>query len=299
MERRILGKTGMAVSALGLGTSEIGYEDMPPDAIGRVLGSALDAGLNVIDTAACYGGAEEAIGRAIGARRKEYFILTKCGHSSGLSHRDWSPALVESSIERSLRRLRTDRIDLVQLHGPSDEVLRSGEVIAALKRARDRGLTRFIGYSGDGDGAMLAVKSSEFDTLQISVSIADQEAIDGAIAEAARLGMGIIAKRPIANAVWVKPAGGGLDSYFRPYRDRLKRLDYDFLKAPVRDSVATALRFTLSVPGVHTAIVGTTQPGRWQHNAEAVDSGLLPKTDYDAIRERWRAVAKRTWVGQR
>jgi aryl-alcohol dehydrogenase-like predicted oxidoreductase len=187
----------------------------------------------------------------------------------------------------------------VQLHGPTDEVLRRGEVTAALKRARDRGLTRFIGYSGDGEGAMIAVKSGDFDTLQISVSIADQEAIDGAIAEAALRGMGVIAKRPIANAVWVKPAGSWLDSYFRPYRDRLKRLDYDFLKASARESVAMALRFTLSVPGVHTAIVGTTRPGRWQHNADAIAAGPLPKSDYEMIRERWRTVAKPNWVGQR
>jgi aryl-alcohol dehydrogenase-like predicted oxidoreductase len=94
MERRIFGKTAMAVSALGLGSSEIGYEDVKPGTIDRMLGSAIDAGLNVIDTAACYGNAEELIGAALGDRRDNCFILTKCGHASGLPHRDWSPALI-------------------------------------------------------------------------------------------------------------------------------------------------------------------------------------------------------------
>jgi aryl-alcohol dehydrogenase-like predicted oxidoreductase len=299
MERRILGKTGLEVSALGLGTSEIGYEEVTPRAIDQLLGSALDAGLNLIDTAACYGDAEEAIGRAIGARRRDYLIMTKCGHASGLDYRDWTPELVEASVKRSLKRLRTDYLDIVQLHGPPDSVLRRGELTAALKRVRERGLTRYIGYSGDGESALAAAESGDFDTLQISINIADQEAIDGAVAAATKYQMGVIAKRPIANAVWIKPHDGMLDSYFRPYRERLKRLDYDFLKTAKEDSVATALRFTLSVPGVHSAIVGTTRPGRWQQNARAVAAGPLSPTDYAAIRERWRTVAQPSWVGQR
>ncbi|MGH7905571.1 MAG: aldo/keto reductase, partial [Candidatus Binataceae bacterium] len=226
------------------------------------------------------------------------FILTKCGHSSGLRHSDWSPALIEPSIARSLKRLRTDCLDVVQLHSCSEEALRNGDVVAALRRARDKGMTRFIGYSGDGAAAVYAAGCGEFDTLQTSLSIADQEAVDGAVAQAHRRGLGIVAKRPIANAVWI-PRSDGLDWYYRPYRDRLKTLDYDFLRGDTGNSAAIALRFTLGVPGVHTAIVGTTKASRWAENAAVVEAGPLAPSEYDAIRARWRAVAQPDWVGQR
>jgi aryl-alcohol dehydrogenase-like predicted oxidoreductase len=299
MEQRTLGKTGIKLSALGLGTSEIGYESVTQRQINELINAALDAGLNVIDTAACYGDAEEIVGRAVSHRRADYYILTKCGHGAGIRLADWSPALIGKSIERSLKRLRTDYLDVVQFHSCPEEVLRRGDVIAALQRARSEGKTRFIGYSGDGATAQLAVRSEVFDTLQISVSIADQEAIEGAIAEARARHMGVIAKRPIANAAWLAAPDSGMDWYFRVYRERLQKLGYGFLHEDAKSSVGAALRFTLSVPGVHTAIVGTTKPRRWSQNAALVAAGKLKPVQYDAIRARWRAVADASWVGQR
>src|SRR5215471_8276746 len=116
IEKRRLGRTGMYVSALGFGASKFGQKRTALKMAASILGSALDAGLNVIDTAACYGNCEELIGRAVGHRRKDFYILTKCGHASGLPFKDWTPALVEASVERSLKRLRTDYLDIVQLH---------------------------------------------------------------------------------------------------------------------------------------------------------------------------------------
>jgi aryl-alcohol dehydrogenase-like predicted oxidoreductase len=87
MERRWLGRTGITVSALGFGASEFGQKRIALKMAAYILGSALDAGLNVIDTAACYGNSEELIGRAVGHRRKDFYILTKCGHASGLRFR--------------------------------------------------------------------------------------------------------------------------------------------------------------------------------------------------------------------
>ncbi len=297
MERRRLGKTDMVVSVLGFGGSEIGYERAGARTVARLLGGALDAGLNVIDTAECYEESEALIGAAIGSRRRECYLLTKCGHPRGFGRGDWRAASLLSSIERSLKRLRTDHLDLIQLHSCSLADLRKGDAIEALARARERGWARYIGYSGDGEAARYAVECGRFDTLQTSVSVADQEAFELTLPLAASRRMGVIAKRPLANAAWRyarKPA----EPYYQAYWSRLRALDYPFLRDGAEEAVATALRFTLAAPGVHTAIVGTKRPERWQENARLLDAGPLPAAEIERIRARWRQVAEPSWTGE-
>lgn len=294
MERRRLGGTGLRVSVLGLGGSEIGYESASQATVDRLLGSALDAGLNVIDTAECYERSEQLIGAALGARRSQCLVFTKCGHASGWGRADWRPAPLLASIERSLQRLRTDHVDLIQLHSCDLSVLKRGDAIRALQTARERGLARFIGYSGDGSAARYAVECGAFDTLQTSISVAEQEPLTLTLPLAIERRMGVIAKRPIANAVMAdRPSRGG---YGYEYWRRLQKLDYEFMKR--RDAVAVALRFTLSVPGVHVAIVGTARPGRFEENARHLAAGKLPAPEMKAIRTRWAEVAEPSWVGQ-
>jgi aryl-alcohol dehydrogenase-like predicted oxidoreductase len=299
MEKRQFGKTDMQVSVLGFGASEIGYEESSQSTVEQLLKSALDAGLNVIDTAECYRGSEELIGKAVANRRGDFYLFTKCGHPYGAeSAANWSHDSILKSIERSLRRLQTDRLDLVHLHSCSEAELRKGDAIAALQTARDRGHTRFIGYSGDGQAAHYAVECGAFDSLQVSINIADQEAIELTVPLAHERGIGVIAKRPIANVAWKtghKPA----NSYHQIYWERLRKLSLDFLQTTdLEKTIATALRFTLSVPGVDTAIVGTTKPERWEQNAKFLEAGALSETEFDAIRERWDDVAPMTWIGQ-
>ena len=299
MEKRALGKTGMEVSVLGFGGAEIGHEGIEETTVERLLGSALDAGLNVIDTGECYGQSEEMIGNTMGGRREEFYLFTKVGHPHGQeSGTNWSPDSILESIERSLRRLRTDRVDLVHLHSCAEAVLRKGDAIAALQTAREKGYTRFIGYSGDSHAAEYAVECGAFDSLQISVNIADQEAIDHAIPAAQKKQMGVIAKRPIANAAW-KTGQKPNNSYHQTYWERLYKLRYEFLQnGDLEKTVQTALRFTLHVPGVATAIVGTTKPERWEQNAQLLAADSLGENEFAAIRERWEDVAPKTWIGQ-
>lgn len=186
-------------------------------------------------------------------------------------------------------------MELIQLHSCSEAELRRGDAIRALQTARERGLTRFIGYSGDGAAARYAVECGAFDALQTSISIADQAALDSTLPLARERGMGVIAKRPIANAAWLtRRISRGAYEY--EYWRRLQKLGYDFLEGA--DAVATALRFTLSVPGVHTAIVGTARPGRFEENARAVGRGALTGAEMSAIRARWADVADASWTGE-
>lgn len=296
MERRSFGKTDMQVTALGFGGAEIGFEGASQQTVTELLNAALDAGLNVVDTAECYMNSEEMIGEAIGHRREEFYLFTKCGHwEPGVD--DWRAESLVRSIERSLQRLRTDYLDLVQLHSCSEEELRKGEVIEALRTARDRGYTRYMGYSGDNDAARYAVECGAFDTLQTSISIADQGVLVKTLPLARERQMGVIAKRPIANAAWrtgQKPE----EPYHHAYWERLQALQYDFLGGDLKESVGLALRFTLFQPGVHTAIVGTTKPGRWRENAELLAAGPLPDAQAAYIRQRWQDIAGEDWAGQ-
>src|SRR5438067_7012571 len=137
MDRRRLGKTDMVASVLGFGGAEIGYQGVSARTVAKLLGGALDAGLNVIDTAECYDDSEVLIGKAVGARRREFFLFTKCGHAGGWGRADWRLDPLLKSIERSLKRLATDHVDLVQLHSCSLDVLKRGDAIGALERARE------------------------------------------------------------------------------------------------------------------------------------------------------------------
>jgi aryl-alcohol dehydrogenase-like predicted oxidoreductase len=207
---------------------------------------------------------------------------------------DWHPRALKKNIEQSLRRLKTDCIDLIQLHSCSEETLRQGEVIEVLHSARQAGKARHIGYSGDGVAALYAIQCGQFEAVQISVNIADQESLDLAVPPAIERGMGVIAKRPIANGLW-RSDRMPETPHFQTYWDRLQQLHYDFLQD--KRAYETALRFTLSTP-VHTAIVGTTNLAHLLQNAQYASAGPLPQPEFDVIRDRWKQVSTPNWIGQ-
>src|SRR5256885_6683241 len=172
---------------------------------------------------------------------------------------DWSSDVCSSDLY----------LDLIQLHSCELGDLETGDAIDALERAREGGLARYIGYSGDGAAARYAVECGRFDTLQTSISIADHEAIDLTLPLARSREMGVIAKRPLANAAWRyrrRP-----ESYYADYWERLRHLDYPFVRDTPVVAAGAALGLTLSVPGIHTAPVGGAQAGRWQEDAEPLE----------------------------
>lgn len=304
LEHRRFGKTDMDVAVLGFGGAEIGYEGTDMDTVKKLLNAALDAGLNVVDTAECYIESETQIGEAIGHRRKEFYLFTKCGHWAESGREDWSKKRILASVERSLKRLKTDVIDLVQLHSCSLDELKKGECIEALEQAKKDGKTRYIGYSGDSTAARWAVESGRFDSLQTSVNICDQEAIELTLPLAKEKNIGVIAKRPIANAVWRKDKEADVRQYDLAYWKRLQELKYDFAFGDARNKEgadspgAIAMRFTAMQPAVDVLIVGTSKPERWKQNADCMRAGPLSKEQEASIRARWKEVAQGGWVGQ-
>ena len=292
MEKTPLGKTGLEITRLGVGLSELGEYSLSPDDVktaGGVLDAALDGGINFLDTATCYGNSEELVGRTVSNRRDEYVLASKCGHvAHGYQGRDWDRKTVEDSIDRSLKLLQTDHVDLMQFHSCGIDVLERGEVIEALQEAKQAGKIRFTGYSGDNENALWAVESGHFDTLQTSFSIADQRARTWEILQKAdEGGMGIIIKRPIANAVWraSKSTSSYADEYFR--RSQAMAALGEVPDEP-DDRILTSLGFVFSHPQVDTAIVGTLNQAHMLSNIRMVEAGLdVPATVIDELRQRF------------
>lgn len=202
METRTLGGTGVEVSRLGLGLAEIrgsGIENAT-----AVLNRALDGGINVFDTAAGYGDSEELVGEAVGHRRDEFFLVTKAGAVTDEDGQAvWTAEGIVQSIDTSLQRLRTDRLDLLLLHTCTIHELTREEILGALWQAREAGKVRFVGFSGDNHAAQWCVDHGGFDVLETSLSVVDQNGrTSGLIRTAHERGMGLIAKRPLGNGVW-------------------------------------------------------------------------------------------------
>ncbi len=170
-----------------------------------------------------------------------------------------------------MKRLKTDALDLIQIHSCSVEVLRRGEAANALVRAKKDGKTRYIGFSGDGDAAAESIGMGVFDTLQTTFNMVDQSAADEILPMALARGMGIIAKRPIANAAFKREASPSdyADEYWRRSNSMSAPAD-----AP-DDPIELALRFTLSFDEIDTAIVGTSSAAHALANLPLVDAGPL------------------------
>ena len=307
MLTRTLGRTGFDVSVLGFGAAPVAYLDTERRRAAQVLTYLLDAGVNLIDTAASYPGSEEFLGEFFAARRDDFVLVSKCG--AGADEIDapaWSERSILHSVDRSLRRLRTDRIDVMLLHTCGLETLQRGEALGALVKARDAGKIRHAGYSGDNDAAAWAAAHPDVAVVETSVNIVDQINIDQVLPLAREHSVGVIAKRPVANAAW-KDLGqqpGMYQSYAKEYTERMRKVniqprDLGFTAPADQAWPEIALRFTLSFTDVHTAIIGTTSLENARRNVEIAAKGPLPEDAVKKIRAAFRtADPSGAWAGQ-
>jgi aryl-alcohol dehydrogenase-like predicted oxidoreductase len=298
MEMKDLGSTGLKVSRLGMGLYQIGEALTPADEaeVAQLLNAALDSGINFLDTSACYGISEELIGRAIAYRRQEYILATKCGHvTGGYQGEEWTAQTIKDSIQRSLVRLKTDYLDLVQLHSCEVDVLERGEAVRALLDAKAAGKTRYAGYSGDNDAARWAVESGLFDTLQTSFNLVDQHARTHLFPLAQARHMGIIVKRPIANGMW--GASKSCITYTDDYFERAKIMAQDGpIPGAPENRILLALGFTLAHQEVDTAIVGTCNHNHLCANIAWVENGFSFAPEVVEELHRRFACAGQRWI---
>lgn len=293
MEQRIFGKTGFKVSILGFGAGHIGDEKLSENEIETLLDTAIDMGITLLDTARAYGLSEERIGRCLGHRRKEYILSTKVGYGIP-GYDNWTYDCVRSGIDEALRLLRTDYIDIVHLHSCARTTLEWGEPLRALEDGVTAGKVRVAGYSGENEALDWAVESGRFGAVEHSVSICDQRVIDGNLQREKEKGLGVIAKRPVANTPWLF-SECPVSHYAEEYWWRWKTMD---INPRGLDWQEIALRFAAFMPGVHSCIVGTTNADHLKKNVDIVEKGPLPADFCEEIRAAFKNNDPGWWVGQ-
>lgn len=301
LETRVLGNTGVPVTTLGFGAMElrggtrgrqIGSEDA-----GKLLNAVLDSGINFIDTSIDYGYSEELIGEHISNRRNEYFLASKCGCQANFDHANaasgpgptphvFTPENIIAGVDQSLRRMKTDHLDLVQVHiSPSRETLEESGAVDALKKLKADGKVRFIGMSGTLPHIRDHLQMDLFDAYQIPYSALQREH-EAIIDQAAKAGAGTIIRGGAARGApekgWENGPIGVAGTVAKDYWETAK-LD-ELLDGMSR--MEFTVRFTISHPGLHTTIVGTLNPDHLKQNLEAVAKGPLPSDLYDEAKRR-------------
>jgi aryl-alcohol dehydrogenase-like predicted oxidoreductase len=304
LDTRPLGRTGADVTILGYGAMELrglpNGPDIADEDAGRLLNAVLDSGINLIDTSVDYGRSEELIGRYLGHRREEYFLASKCGclletppgARPPFPH-DYRPRNVRAGVEQSLRRLGTDRLDLVQVHmSPSRDQLEADETIDTMHALRQEGKVRFLGMSGTLPNLPDHIAMNVFDAFQIPYSVVQREHED-LITAAARAGAGTLIRGgaarggPADDKDWRQgplglPQGEGQRRWAESSID-------DLLDGMTR--IEFVLRFTLSHPGLTTTIVGTSSVDHLRANLAIAELGPLPSEVYQSAKERLAAAA--------
>lgn len=204
MVRRQLGRSGLAVSPIGLGTTKLGrntdvkyprsFQLPSDDQVAALLNRTSDLGVNVIDTAPAYGESEARLGNFIECHRDQIVLCTKCGeqYATGRSRYDFSAPALIGSVERSLRRLRTDHVDILLLHSAGDdvEILTQTSAIETLDRLKRDGKVRAAGISAKTESGVLEA-SRVLDVIMAPFSLREP-ALAGALAAAHDQGVGVL-----------------------------------------------------------------------------------------------------------
>ncbi|QJD87986.1 aldo/keto reductase [Cohnella herbarum] len=291
MEKAKLGRTDLQVTKLGFGAMEIrgprvwNGRPVTDSESERILNAVLDQGINFIDTSYDYGRSEELIGKYISHRRHEYILATKCGCTL-VDHGDhdetphvWTRDNLLHNVDTSLRRMRTDYIDLLQLHGPTLQQTEEGRLVDVLKEIQATGKVRSIGISTYLPHIISYIETGDFDTFQIPYSALEREH-EQIIVKAGEKGAGVIVRGGVGRG----EPGAGLGSMDRWSIWELANLDELLDEGESRTGFL--LRFTLTHPKLSTTIVGTKNPQHLEDNVRYALKGSLSAEVYEEAKRR-------------
>ncbi len=269
MQYSILGKTGLRVSRISLGTVELGQdygirESGKPNLPTRkeaidLLEYGVTNGINFFDTAPGYGVSEELLGAAIGSR-KDCYIATKVTVpllKEGALTLKQIEKEINNSIDSSLSRLRRDVLDIVQIHNATSEIIKNGVVAEALFKNRASGKIRFTGATVYGEEAALSViKSNSFDILQVAYSLLDQR-MDKQVFPLAKIsGIGVVNRSVLLKGA-LSPRVNWLPDELGRLKQGVKKIT-GFLGVSLEELPQAACCFCLSNESVHTVLVGAS-----------------------------------------
>ena len=293
MKRNPFGSSGLEVSILGFGAMHLNDDRVSDAEAGRLLNAVLDLGVNLIDTARGYGLSEERIGRHLSWRRRDFLLSTKVGYGIP-GFEDWTYDCIVAGVDAALARMQCEHIDIVHLHSCPRRVLAQGDVILALERCRDAGKLGVVAYSGDNEEVDVAIDCQRFAAVQTSVSICDQINFARRLPAMKASGLGVIAKRPLAGAVWNRPQRPD-DHAEGAYWDRWQAMGLGVALDGV-DATELALRFVAHSPLVASSIVGTRSLAHFEQNLKVVQQGPLAAEEVERIHAAFRQHA-RDWRG--
>lgn len=293
-----LGRTGITVSRLGYGSMELRHTgtsarpELDRAAAGAVLNGALDAGITYIDTSPTYGLAEELIGEFLSSKRDEFTLATKTGFvidELPARRHVFSRDVVRTGLEWSLRRLKTDYVDLVQLPGsPTPQELQELGTLEELEALRAEGKCRFFGISGWLPNLTEHIDWAAFDVFQIPYSALEQENAS-LLPDAASAGVGTVIRGGVAQGAILSSTDTALDA---PAEDRSASQQSVWASANLDELLQGCsrgefmIRYLLSNPNVDTAIVGTSSIDHLHANAAAGLKGPLPPDVYAETQDR-------------
>ncbi len=299
VRKRPLGKTGLVVSEIGLGTMELRgpriWDGRPvsPSAAERLLNTALDLGINFIDTSPDYGLSETYIGRFLASRRDEYVLATKCGcylvdrGSYDETRHVWTRRNILDNVSESLERLRTDHVDLLQLHNARIQEVRDNGILDALQEIKDSGRARFIGVSSTWPDLVDFIEVETMDTIQTTYSALDLAHQD-LISAAARKGLGTIVRGAVAKGALTDLESRNLVENLRMTVGKRELWESSRLEEVLGEMrpMEFLVRFALTHPDVNTVILGTLNPDHLRENLAAASKGPLPDPLYREVKER-------------
>ena len=291
LESRPLGETGLTVTRLGYGAMEVrgqriwGGRPVTDEQAGTILEAVVDAGITFIDTANDYGRSEAYIGQFLADRREEFVLATKCGctivpagdHDE--TPHSWDRNHLLTNIDDSLAKLRTDHVDLLQLHNPDVRSSEEHRVVDTLREIKDSGKAHHIGISSTSPDLATYIEWDVFEAFQIPYSALERRH-ENLITAAHRAGAGTIVRGGVARG----EPGEGLGS--RDTWALWQRAKLDELLGDGESRTAWQLRFTLSHPAVDTIIAGTLNPIHLAENVAAAQAGPLPDDVYAEAKRR-------------
>jgi aryl-alcohol dehydrogenase-like predicted oxidoreductase len=291
MKYRILGKTGLKVSEVGFGAWAIGGNDHgnsygpTDDKVSlATVERAFELGCNFYDTADVYGHghSEELLGQALKEHRNEVILATKVGGDfyHDPPRMNFNPDYLEFASAKSCERLKTDHIDLYQLHNPPAQLLKSGKIFEGLEKLKDSGRIRHYGISiHDPQEGLLSMKYGQPASIQVVFNLLRQEAKNQLFQAAREQNVAIIAREPLSNGFLAGkftidstfPAGDIRSNFPRNYRSGLIRASQQLrlLESKTRTLAQAAVRFVLDHKDVSTVIPGAKTPQQIEEDLKA------------------------------